>query len=93
MTDQLSRSAEESDGVDPTWVRLEDQLGWYDHKSVATQQAYKRIKLAQLVVGATSGRCWSASPGRCHRLPQPSSPSSSPPKAPRSGAVAARELP
>ncbi len=28
MTDQLSRSAEESDGVDPTWVRLEDQLGW-----------------------------------------------------------------
>ncbi len=53
MTDQLSRSAEENDGADPTWDRLEDQLTWYDHKSVVAQQAYKRIKLAQLVVGAT----------------------------------------
>ncbi len=34
MTDQLSRSAEENDGADPTWDRLEDQLAWYDHKSV-----------------------------------------------------------
>jgi len=53
MTDQLSRSAEEGDGADPTWDRLEDQLGWYDRRSVAAQQAYKRIKLGQLVVGAT----------------------------------------
>lgn len=37
---------------DPTWDRLEDQLGWYDRKSVAAQQAYKRVKLIQLVVGA-----------------------------------------
>lgn len=35
-----------------TWDRLEDQLGWYDRKSVAAQQAYKRVKLSQLVVGA-----------------------------------------
>ncbi len=37
----------------PAWDRLEDQLGWYDRKSVAAQKAYKRVKLAQLVVGAT----------------------------------------
>lgn len=52
MTDQPSRSAEER-GADPTWDRLEDQLGWYDRKSVAAQQAYKRTKLVQLLVGAT----------------------------------------
>ncbi len=38
--------------VGPTWDRLEDQLGWYDRKSVAAQQAYKRVKLSQLIVGA-----------------------------------------
>ncbi|MGH3755057.1 MAG: DUF4231 domain-containing protein [Pseudonocardiaceae bacterium] len=36
----------------PAWERLEDQLGWYDRKSVAAQQAYKRVKLGQLAVGA-----------------------------------------
>lgn len=39
-------------GVDPTWDRLEDQLGWYDRKSVVAQRAYKRVKLVQLVIGA-----------------------------------------
>ena len=53
MTDQLPRAAEERDAADPTWDRLEDQLGWYDRQGVAAQQAYKRIKLAQLAVGAT----------------------------------------
>ena len=38
--------------VSPTWDRLEDQLGWYDRKSVAAQQAYKRVKLSQLIIGA-----------------------------------------
>jgi hypothetical protein len=36
----------------PTWERLEDQLGWYDRKSTAAQHAYKRLKVAQLVVAA-----------------------------------------
>ncbi len=39
-------------GGGPAWERLEDQLGWYDRKSVAAQQSYKRVKLSQLVVGA-----------------------------------------
>jgi hypothetical protein len=42
----------EDSEVSPTWDRLEDQLGWYDRKSVAAQQAYKRVKLSQLIVGA-----------------------------------------
>ena len=36
----------------PTWDRLEDQLAWYDSKSNSCQAAYKRAKLAQLVVAA-----------------------------------------
>lgn len=36
----------------PAWDRLEDQLDWYDRKSIAAQQAYKRVKLSQLVIGA-----------------------------------------
>lgn len=36
----------------PAWERLEDQLGWYDRKSAACQQAYKRVKLSQLILGA-----------------------------------------
>jgi hypothetical protein len=39
-------------GGGPAWERLEDQLGWYSRKSAAAQQAYKRVKLGQLIVGA-----------------------------------------
>jgi hypothetical protein len=37
---------------DPTWERLEDQLGWYDRKSLAAQKSFKRFKVAELVVAA-----------------------------------------
>jgi hypothetical protein len=37
----------------PAWDRLEDQLDWYDRKSMAAQRAYKRVKLSQLIIGAT----------------------------------------
>lgn len=33
--------------------RLEDQLGWYDRKSVNAQHAYKRLKVLQLLISAT----------------------------------------
>ncbi len=46
------RQPVEDGGGGPAWDRLEDQLGWYDRKSVAAQQAYKRVKLSQLIVGA-----------------------------------------
>jgi hypothetical protein len=51
MSDQLRQVAKDG-GEGPAWDRLEDQLGWYDRKSVAAQQAYKRVKLSQLIVGA-----------------------------------------
>lgn len=37
---------------DPAWVRLDDELAWYDAKSVGAQHAYKRVKLAQIVAAA-----------------------------------------
>jgi hypothetical protein len=36
----------------PAWERLEDELGWYDLKSVAAQRSYKRVKLVQIVAAA-----------------------------------------
>jgi hypothetical protein len=36
----------------PSWARLEDQLSWYDAKSIAAQKAYKRLKVAQLFLAA-----------------------------------------
>ncbi len=42
----------EDSEVGPAWDRLEDQLNWYDRKSMDAQRAYKRVKLSQLIVGA-----------------------------------------
>src|SRR3712207_562774 len=39
--------------TDATWTRLEDQIDWYDRKSVAAQRTYKRLKVVQLVAAAT----------------------------------------
>jgi hypothetical protein len=50
----------------PVWARLNDQLGWYDHKSAVNQQRYKQIQAAQIIlatsipvfslIGAASGQ-------------------------------------
>jgi hypothetical protein len=50
----------------PAWVRLNDQLEWYDHKSGVNQKRYKQIQAAQIIlatsipvfslIGATSGQ-------------------------------------
>jgi Protein of unknown function (DUF4231) len=37
---------------DPTWERLEDQIGWYDRRSGNNQRCYKWLKLLQLLVAA-----------------------------------------
>jgi hypothetical protein len=37
---------------DPTWERLEDQLGWYDRKSRDNQRRYKWLKLLELAIAA-----------------------------------------
>lgn len=36
----------------PAWTRLKSQLQWYDARSESAQSAYRRVKVAQLVVGA-----------------------------------------
>ena len=38
---------------DPIMERLEDQLSWYDRKSMANQRAYKRIKVVEILAAAT----------------------------------------
>src|SRR4051812_12417197 len=48
---ELGDSGPEASG--PTWDRLEDQLAWYDRKSIAAQRAYKRLKVLQLLVAAS----------------------------------------
>jgi Protein of unknown function (DUF4231) len=39
--------------TDPTWVRLEDQLGWYDRKSGENQRWYKWLKPLEIAVAAS----------------------------------------
>jgi hypothetical protein len=34
----------------PAWLRLEDQLDWYDRKSQNSQRWYKRLKLLQVLL-------------------------------------------
>ena len=50
MSDER-RAVQDGEGG-PAWDRLEDQLEWYDRKSMAAQQRYKQVKLSQLIVGA-----------------------------------------
>ncbi len=38
---------------DPTWDRLEDQIGWYDRKSSDSQRRYKWLKLLELAIAAS----------------------------------------
>lgn len=34
----------------PAWLRLEDQLCWYDSESVRCQKWYKRLKIVQIIL-------------------------------------------
>jgi hypothetical protein len=38
---------------DPTWARLEDQIGWYDRKSGINQRRYKWFKLLEIAIAAS----------------------------------------
>src|SRR5918995_351494 len=37
----------------PAWLRLNDQLDWYDRKSGDNQRRYKQIKIAQLILAGS----------------------------------------
>lgn len=39
-------------GADPTWQRLEDQLTWYERKSIRAQRAYRSVKLVELLIAS-----------------------------------------
>lgn len=41
-----------SPGSDPTMERLEDQIGWYDRKSMGSQHYFKRIKMVVITAAA-----------------------------------------
>jgi hypothetical protein len=38
--------------ADPIMERLEDQIAWYDRKSLANQLVYKRIKIVEILAAA-----------------------------------------
>jgi uncharacterized metal-binding protein len=48
----MSSTTTSSAPPDPAWARLEDQVAWYDQKSQTCQRIFKRVKLAQLIIGA-----------------------------------------
>jgi len=49
----MNTSAAQHPESDPIIERLEDQLDWYDRKSLANQRAYKRIKVVEILAAAT----------------------------------------
>lgn len=36
----------------PAFERIEDQLSWYDNKSIENQKWYKRLKIAEIIAAA-----------------------------------------
>jgi hypothetical protein len=48
----MNTSAAQLPDSDPIIERLEDQLAWYDRKSLASQRAYRRIKIAEILAAA-----------------------------------------
>src|ERR1041385_1381324 len=49
---RMSTSAEIYDTSDPIIARLEDQIQWYDVKSMRNQRAFRRIKVTEIVAAA-----------------------------------------
>ena len=39
-------------GNDPIFARLEDQIAWYDRKSISAQRVFKRIKILEILAAA-----------------------------------------
>ena len=48
----MSTAPTKSPDVDPIMERLEDQIAWYDRKSIASQRTYKRIKVIEILAAA-----------------------------------------
>src|SRR5713101_1000967 len=48
----MSTEATNAPGTDPIMERLEDQIGWYDRKSMTNQRYFKRIKMVEIAAAA-----------------------------------------
>src|SRR5713101_1827876 len=49
----MSTEATHGPEIDPIMERLEDQIGWYDRKSITNEQYFKRIKMLEIAAAAT----------------------------------------
>jgi hypothetical protein len=49
----MSTEATNAPDVDPIMERLEDQICWYDRKSLTNQRYFKRLKIIEIVAAAT----------------------------------------
>jgi hypothetical protein len=49
----MSAQAASPAPIDPIMERLEDQIAWYDQKSLANQRTYKRFKIIEIIAAAT----------------------------------------
>jgi hypothetical protein len=48
----MSTPAAKAPDSDPIMERLEDQIAWYDRRSIANQRAYKRTKVIEILAAA-----------------------------------------
>ena len=48
----MSADTTKSPISDPITERLEDQIAWYDQKSLSNQRTFKRVKVVEIVVAA-----------------------------------------
>ena len=48
----MSTQATNAPEIDPIMERLEDQIGWYDRKSMTNQRYFKRIKMVGIAAAA-----------------------------------------
>jgi hypothetical protein len=48
----MSADTTKSPTADPIMERLEDQIAWYDKKSLSNQRTFKRVKVVEIVVAA-----------------------------------------
>ena len=48
----MNTAAAQLAAPDPVMERLEDQIAWYDRKSLGNQRAYKRIKITEILAAA-----------------------------------------
>jgi hypothetical protein len=48
----MSTAGTQTSASDPIAERLEDQIGWYDRKSLDAQRKFKRIKIIEIIAAA-----------------------------------------